>query len=77
MAFPFDPEPSTLWSLQRDDKLASCAVRFVPNGVEVKVVRNGNLLWSRIFENGDDALREAEEERERTVSEGWIEHVTI
>ena len=76
MPFPFDPAPSTLWILTRDDNLASCEVRFVPNGTGVKVLRNGTLLWSRIFENGDQALKEAEEKQERMVADGWLARAT-
>ena len=73
MPFPFDPSPSTLWKLTVEGKLASCEVRFVPLGTEVRVLRNGKLLWSRIFEHRDDALKEAEEERRRMVATGWTE----
>ena len=73
----FYPEPSTLWSLQKEDKIASCEVRFVPNGTEIRVTRNRQLLWSRIFENGDDALKEAAEERERMMGCGWTNHAAM
>jgi hypothetical protein len=71
MRFPFDPSPSTLWTLQRDGKVASCEVRFVPIGNEVRMLRNGSLLVSQIFESGDEALTWADEERERMLGEGW------
>jgi hypothetical protein len=73
MPFPFDPSPSQLWSLTRDEKVASCEVRFVPNGVEVRVLRNGKRLFSRTFPSGEEALKEAEEERERMIIGGWID----
>jgi hypothetical protein len=73
MSFPFDATPSLVWQLTLGDKHASCEVRFVPIGVEVRVLRNGTLLWSRIFESGEDALNEAEDERLRMLSEGWQE----
>jgi hypothetical protein len=68
---PLDPQPATLWTLTRDHTVASAKVRFVPNGVEVKVTRKGKLVWSRIFETGDLALKEAEEERRRMMDDGW------
>jgi hypothetical protein len=71
MPFPFDPSPSTLWTLHRDEKTAAAEVRFVPAGVEIRVLRNGKRLFSRIFDNGDDALKEAEEERTRMIAQGW------
>jgi hypothetical protein len=71
MPFPFDPSPSTLWTLHRDCKVASCDVRFVPLGNEVRMLRNGALLMSRIFENGEEALAWAEEERQRMLGPDW------
>ncbi len=62
MPFPFDPSPSTLWTLHRDGKFASCEVRFVPLGSEVRMLRNGSLLVSQIFANGEEALGWAKEE---------------
>ena len=71
MTFPFDPSPSTLWSHHRDGKVAFCEVRFVPNGNEVRMLRNGALLMSRIFSTDDDALAWAEEERLRLLAHEW------
>jgi hypothetical protein len=61
--FPFDPSPSTLWTLQRDGTVASCCVRFAPIGTEVRMFRNESLLMSQVFPSGDEALAWAEEER--------------
>jgi hypothetical protein len=71
MPFPFDPSPSALWVLHRDGKVASCEVRFVPLGSEVRMLRNGSLLVSRIFERGEEALAWAEEEQQRLIEGGW------
>jgi hypothetical protein len=71
--FPFDPSPTTVWTLTNGGKPASCQVAFVPIGVQVRVVRNGKLLYSRIFENGDEAVTWAEEERKGHLAKGWIE----
>jgi hypothetical protein len=71
MPFPFDPSPSTLWTLSVDAKLASCEVRFVPIGVEAKALTNGNLLYARTFSNGDDALAWAAGERKELPEKGW------
>ncbi len=46
MPFPLDPCPSLLWTLHRDSKVASCEVRFVPTGSDVRMLRNGSLLMS-------------------------------
>jgi hypothetical protein len=69
--FPFDSAPTLIWTVCRDSKIATCEVRFVPIGVEVRVLRNGNLLWSQIFASGDHALLETEKEKERMLAEGW------
>ena len=71
MRFPFDPAPATLWTLIRDDKRASCEIAFVPSGTEIRVMREGRLLFSRVFASGDEALKEAGEERERMMAAGW------
>ena len=71
MPFPFDPAPCTLWTLTRDDKLASCEIRFVPIGVEARVKRNGKRLYARTFPNGDEALEWAEGERVEMLAKGW------
>jgi len=53
---PFDPHPSTLWTLHRVGKSASCEVAFVPIGREVRIFRNAALLLSRIFAACEEAL---------------------
>ena len=58
-----DPNPSVLWIKNLDGVVATCDVRFVPIGVEVRMLRNERLLMSRIFPSGDEALAWAEEER--------------
>jgi hypothetical protein len=75
--FPFDPDPSMLWSVQLDEKIAGCELRFVPIGVEVRIFRNGNLLMSRIFPNGDQALAWAEEERTRLIGPPSVHGSTV
>jgi hypothetical protein len=69
--FPFDPAPATLWTLAREDKLASCEIAFVPTGAEARIVRNGKLLYARTFANGDDTLEWAEGERVEMLAKGW------
>jgi hypothetical protein len=69
--FPFDPSPTILWTLTDDEKLASCEVAFVPIRVQTRVLRNGELLYSRIFTSGDEAVAWAEEERQKLLAQGW------
>ena len=59
-------------TLHRDGKVASCELRFVPLGTEVRMLRNGSLLVSEVFSSGDDALALANEERERMLADGWV-----
>jgi hypothetical protein len=47
-------------------------VRFVPIGVEARVMRNGKLLYARTFPNGDVALEWAEEEEVDMLVKGWL-----
>jgi hypothetical protein len=68
--FPFDPFPDTLWTLTNGEKL-SCEIAFVPIGVKATVMRNGKLLYSRIFATGDEATAWAEEERKGHLAKGW------
>ena len=72
MPFPFDPAPATIWTLTADGKTASCELRFVPIGVEARVLVNGKLLYSRIFPTADESLAWTEEERKRHLAKGWI-----
>ena len=65
--FPFDPSPSSLWTLHRNGKVASCELRFVPLGHEVRMLRNGSLLMSRIFPTEDEAPAWAEDEQQRML----------
>jgi hypothetical protein len=71
MPFPIDDAPTVLWTLHLDGKVASGDVRFVMWGNEVRVLRNGRLLFSRVFATGEEALKEAEQERERMLGDGW------
>jgi uracil DNA glycosylase superfamily protein len=71
VAFPFDPSPTTLWTLTNCEKLATCEVAFVPIGVQARVLRNGELLYSRIFTSGDEAVAWVEEERQGHLAKGW------
>ena len=41
------------------------------HGNEVRMLRNGALLMSRIFDRGEEALAWAEEERQRMLGHDW------
>ena len=70
-ALPLRPLAIDSLDLQRDGKVASCELRFVPLGNEVRMLRNGSVLMSRIFESGEVALAWAEEERQRMLGHDW------
>jgi hypothetical protein len=72
MPCPFDPSPSTRWTVHLGGKVASCEVQFVPLGNEVQILRNGSLLMSRIFGEGEEAQTWAKEERERLAKERCV-----
>lgn len=72
MPFPFDADPAIIWSLALDGRIASCEVAFVPIGVAARVLRDGTLLYSRIFPKGDDAFAWAEEERKDHMQKAWL-----
>ena len=44
---------------------------MVPTGSDVRMLRNGSLLVSRIFPTGEEALAWAEEECTRLTESGW------
>jgi hypothetical protein len=64
MPFPFDPHPATRWTLTRDGRERSGVVVLVPNGVEVRINRDGGaLLMSRVFADSAEALAWADAQR--------------
>jgi hypothetical protein len=71
MPYPFDPSSATVWTLVREDKVASCDVSFVPIGVEARIMRNGTLLYARTFPTGDETLAWAAGERQDLLEKGW------
>jgi hypothetical protein len=66
-----DDVPTRLWTLAREGRTVACQVRLVPYGIEVDIVRDGTVLITRTFEDGDDALAWADEKRAARVAEGW------
>jgi len=66
-----EDQPTTLWTLRKAERLASCRVKLVPYGVEVDVLADGALIVTRVFENGDEALAWAEEKRAARAAQGW------
>jgi len=66
-----DDVPTRLWTLAKEDRTVACQVRLMPYGIEVDIIRDGAVLITRTFENGDEALAWADEKRTARVTEGW------
>jgi hypothetical protein len=66
-----DDQPTPLWTLAKDGRTVVCQVRLVPYGIEIDLVRDGDLLITRTFESGDEALAWAEEKRATRAADGW------
>ncbi|MGE5244200.1 MAG: hypothetical protein ACM3SQ_08230 [Betaproteobacteria bacterium] len=66
-----DDQPTTLWTLGRDGREASCRVRLVPYGIEVDLLRDGATLVTRTFDTGEEALAWAERKRADRMARGW------
>jgi hypothetical protein len=54
-----------------DSKVAASELAFTPLGPQVRILRDGSLLYGRSLPSGVEALAWAEEERQRMVAEGW------
>jgi hypothetical protein len=65
-------EPTSLWTLRRDDDEVRCQVRLAPYGIEVDLVRNGKVNLTRVFATDTEALEWAEAKRTARESEGWL-----
>jgi hypothetical protein len=64
-------QPTTLWTLRKDDREVACLVRLVPYGIEVEIARNGVPVITRTFDTGDEALAWADWKRATREAEGW------
>ena len=54
-----------LWQTRKDGRWVECVSRVVPTGVQVKIISDGILMYSRIFSTSEEALAWAEEERQQ------------
>jgi hypothetical protein len=71
-----EDQPTTLWTLERDGREASCRVRLVPYGIEVDLLRDGAAIVTRTFDNGEEALAWADRKRAVRQAQGWHEVCT-
>lgn len=72
MAFPYDPPPSVIWSLRREQTAASCDMQVLPDGVLVRMLREGLPFIALSFATEADGRTCAEGERQRLTDAGWI-----
>ena len=66
-----DDEPTMLWSLELDGRVASCQATLVPYGIEIHLAYDGETTVTRVFETGDEALAWAEKKRGDREAAGW------
>jgi hypothetical protein len=65
-------EHGTLWTLRRKGRTAQAIVReIVGVGVELRYEWDGELMFSRVFRDGSDLLREASDKRFELEGRGW------
>ncbi len=64
--------PTVLWTLRTGPRRRECSVQLLPYGLQLHLALNGDTpSCSRTFQTQDELLAWAEEERVRTLAEGW------
>jgi hypothetical protein len=66
-----DDQPTTLWTLRRDQRVIACYVRLTPYGIDVAIARDGSTVVTRTFETDTEALAWAARKRAVREAEGW------
>jgi len=66
-----EDQPTTLWSLEREGRALSCAVKLVPYGIEISLAQDGEAVVTRVFETGEEALAWADRKRGDREAAGW------
>ncbi len=64
-------DPTTLWTLRREERELVCQVRLVRYGIEVDLLQDGALSVTRSFDDGEAALAWARARRATCEAEGW------
>lgn len=65
-------DPGTMWILRRDHEMASAIVKVMGMKLEVHIVHDGELRYTKTFDSGAEASAWAKEERGRMIAEeGW------
>ena len=65
-------QPTTLWIMHRENVAVECRVRLMPYGIDVEIVKGGNVTMARTFETDTEAIAWAESKRAARESEGWL-----
>jgi hypothetical protein len=62
-----------VWVLRKDTREARAVLRAYPHGIELRLLYNGELLWSRLYQPQDqDGLdAAAEDARQDWTALGW------
>lgn len=63
--------PTTLWTVQRNGKEVTCAVRLAPYGIELDIAHDGTVVITRVFDSDTEALAWAEEKHTARTTQGW------
>ena len=62
-----------MWALSLiSGKVASCDALFVPEGIEIRMLRDGTFIHGETFASPEEALAYAEEARGRLLMSGWV-----
>jgi hypothetical protein len=62
---------TVLWALADGDERVSCAVRLTPDGIEIDIAHNGEVVVTRAFERDTEALAWAGGKRAAREARGW------
>lgn len=70
---PPPPSEHSLWTLTKADRRAEARVRATPFGPELRILVDGELMWSQLFQPATEAGMQdaAERKREEFEAKGW------
>lgn len=66
-----EDQPTTLWSLEREGHVLSCAVKLVSYGIEISLAQDGEAVVTRVFETGEEALAWSARKQSDREAAGW------
>jgi hypothetical protein len=72
-----EDQGTKLWTLAKEGRLMAAQVRLVPYGIEVDILRDGQAVITRTFDNDVQALAWADQRRLARASEGWAPVVSV